>query len=297
VSCPGRRASEIAASATVDPEAEAALLETARGGASFRAVRDRCREASMRAAADAARTRRLHETRSARSYSGANGHLVLHAELAPDVGASVRSVIEQKTDELFRAARHAGTTELRCAYQADALAALVLGDGSRPSPDVRVHLDGAAAERGFALPGERCHIDGVGPVTVTTAIAMLQDAKLTVLRHDEHGDISHVSSPTRTIPARLRRWVEEAYQACGRQGCDSRFRLEIDHITPLAEGGATEKDNLWRLCGHDHHLKTYRGWRAVRLPDGNWDLVAPDGQPPRDRMPPPDDPDPPRPRT
>ena len=45
----GAQASEIAASATVDPEAEAALLETARGGASFRAVRDRCREASMRA--------------------------------------------------------------------------------------------------------------------------------------------------------------------------------------------------------------------------------------------------------
>lgn len=130
--------------------------------------------------------------------------------------------------------------------------------------------------RGYALPGERCHVDGVGPVPVALANVMLQDAKVTVLRHDDHGDITSVSSPTRTIPARLRRWVEEAYPVCGRDGCDSTFRLEIDHIVPLADGGQTAKDNLWRLCGHDHHLKTYSRWRAVRHLDGTRDLVPPD---------------------
>lgn len=261
----------------------------------------------MRASDDAARARRLHETRGARTYPGLDGHLVLHADLAPDVGAAVRSVLEQKTDELFHAARSAGTTELRSAYQADALATLVLGDGARPSPDVRVHLDHAAAARGYALPGERCQVDGVGPVPVAVAAAMLQDAKVTLLRHDELGDITHVSSPTRTIPARLRRWVQETYPACGRHGCDSTFRLEIDHIVPLASGGRTEQQNLWHLCGHDHSLKHHRGWRAVRLPDGTWDLRPPDGHPPRDQLlrphqpdhrsssdhVPPDDPDPP----
>ena len=108
---------------------------------------------------------------------------------------------------------------------------------------------------------------------------------MTVLRRDEQGDITHVSSPTRTIPTRLRRWVEEAYPTCGRHGCDSRFRLEIDHITPLAAGGGTEKANLWRLCGHDHHLKTYRGWRVVEHADGTRDLVPPDGHPPKDQPP------------
>jgi 5-methylcytosine-specific restriction endonuclease McrA len=231
----------------------------------------------MRATDDAAHARRLHETRNARTYPGTAGHLVVHAELAPDVGA---------------AARQAGTTELRAAYAADALAALVLGEGSRPSPDVRMHLDGAVLERGYAEPGERCHLDGVGPIPVAVARAMLQDATVTVLHHDATGDITDVSSPTRTIPARVRRWVEEAYPDCGRAGCDSRFRLEIDHIVPFAAGGATAKENLWRLCGHDHHLKTYRGWRAVRLADGTWDLVPPDGHPPRDQTVP-DRPDPP----
>jgi 5-methylcytosine-specific restriction endonuclease McrA len=204
-------------------------------------------------------------------------------------------VLEQKTDEMFRAGRTAGTTELRSAYTADALAALILGTGSRPAPDVRPHLDEAVAERGYALPGERCHVDGVGPVPVTTALRMLADAKVTLLRHDAAGDITHVSSPTRTIPVPVKRWVEEAYPVCGRQGCDSTFRLEIDHIIPVAEGGPTEKGNLWRLCGHDHHLKTYRGWRAVQQGDGTWDLVAPRSHPPRDGpllSPPPDGPGP-----
>ncbi len=286
------QASEIAAAATVDPDAEADLLETARGGASYRRVRDECRETTMRAADYAARARRLHETRNARTYTSTDGHVVVHAELAPDVGARIVSVLNQKTDELFRAARASGTTELRAAYAADALAALILGDGPRPAPDVRVHADGAAVARGYAAPGERCHIDGVGPVPVATIVAMLQDATVTVLTHDDTGDITHISSPTRTIPARVRRWVEEAYPTCGRHGCDSTFRLEIDHIIPWAAGGATTKANLWRLCGHDHHLKTYRGWRAVRLPDGTWDLHPPDGHPPRDEMAP-DAPDPP----
>ncbi len=281
------QASEIAAAATVDPDAEAHLLETARGGASYRKVRERCRETTMRAADDAARARRLHETRNARTYTSTDGHVVVHAELAPDVGARVVSALNHKTDEFFRAARASGTTELRAAYAADALTALILGETPAPAPDVRVHADHAAVARGYAAPGERCHIDGVGPVPVATIVAMLQDATVTVLTHDDTGDITHISSPTRTIPARVRRWVEEAYPTCGRHGCDSTFRLEIDHLIPFAEGGRTDKANLWRLCGHDHHLKTYRGWRAVRLPDGTWDLHPPDRHPPRDARPPP----------
>ncbi|MET0628621.1 MAG: HNH endonuclease [Acidimicrobiia bacterium] len=277
------QASEIAATASLDPASEARLLDTAREGGSYRAVRDQCREANMRASDDRTRAGRLHDTRAAHTYPGAEGHLVLHAQFAPAIGAEVRSVLEQKTDELFRAARAAGTREPRQLYTADALAALILGDGTRPSPDVRVHLDETAAQRGYALPGERCHVDGVGPIPVATAVAMLHDAKITLLRRDPAGDITHVSSPTRTIPARVRRWVEETYPICGREGCDSRFHLEIDHVTPLSEGGTTEKKNLWRLCGHDHFLKHHRGWTAAPLPGGGWDLVPPDSRPPPDQ--------------
>ena len=124
VSCRARRRRRSRPARSVDPDAEASLLSLARDGASYRSVRDRCRERVMRASDDAAQACRLHETRSGRSYPGLSGHLVLHGEFAPEVGARVHSVLEQKTDELFRAARQAGTTELRAAYAADALALL-----------------------------------------------------------------------------------------------------------------------------------------------------------------------------
>ena len=160
----GAQAAEIAATASVDPDAEASLLSLARDGASYRSVREQCRERVMRASDDAAHACRLHETRSGRSYPGLSGHLVVHGEFAPEVGARVHSVLEQKTDEFFRAARQAGTTELRAAYAADALAALILGETAIPSPDVRVHVDATALERGYALPGDPHDPSAVAPL-------------------------------------------------------------------------------------------------------------------------------------
>ena len=98
-------------------------------------------------------------------------------------------------------------------------------------------------------------------------------------------DITSVSKPTRTIPAKLRRALEAEYPTCGVKTCANDLFLEIDHVVPLADGGRTEACNLWRLCPHHHHLKTYFGWVVVGEP-GNWDLVPP----PSER---PDDPDPP----
>ncbi len=38
--------------------------------------------------------------------------------------------------------------------------------------------------------------------------------------------------------------------------CESRFALEIDHINPWADGGATVLENLQLLCGSHHRQKT-----------------------------------------
>jgi HNH endonuclease len=116
-------------------------------------------------------------------------------------------------------------------------------------------------------------------VPVTTARALLDDCSVAVLVRD--GDeVTAVSSPKRTIPIKLRRALEAKYPTCPVRRCANDQFLEIDHIVPLAEGGRTELSNLWRPCSHHHHLKTYFGWKVVRV-DGELDLV------------PPDDPDPP----
>jgi hypothetical protein len=164
--------------------------------------------------------------------------------------------------------------ELRSAYVADAVVALMTGDAPSQPIDVRLHADRAAIERGFAEPGERCELEGIGPIPVTMARALLADSRISVLGGDGT-DIATVSSPTRTIPAKLRRWLEATYPVCAVEGCDSTFRLEIDHVVPVEAGGTTGTTNNWRVCGHHHKLKTCYGWRVIG-PLGARRLVPPD---------------------
>jgi hypothetical protein len=276
------QAYEIAAAATADPSAESRLLHRVRNGSSFREFRDDCREAKLRAADDQALTQRLHETRSARTYS--DGHWCLEARLRPDEGARVNQVLEHKTDELFKAARAEGRREPRDAYRADALVAILRGELPEKPIELRLEGDYAALERGYLEPGERLDLDGI-PIPVTLARALLGDAKL-ILMAREGNEITKISSPKRGIPIALRRSVERRYPRCGVGGCGQDQRLQIDHIVGVTEGGPTSKDNLWRLCPHHHTLKTLYGWRVITGPDGTHHLVPPDGGESEGRAPP-----------
>jgi Domain of unknown function (DUF222)/HNH endonuclease len=272
------QAAEITSAAGADPAAEAALLETA-GSTSVKGLRDQCREFRGGAEADdAAWARRLHVERRAHEWTDPDGTYRLEARLAPDAGARFSSAWRAHIDRIFQDARRAGRREPRAAYAADALVALA-SEGPCKPVQVGVVVDSAALARGHTKSGERCEITGVGPVPVTTARALLNDAAVTVMTRDGD-DITAVSRPTRTIPIKLRRALETRYPTCGVKGCANELFLEIDHVVPVAEGGRTEIDNLWRLCSHHHALKTYRGWRVVGQ-NGDRDLV------------PPDDPDPP----
>jgi Domain of unknown function (DUF222) len=200
-------------------------------------------------------------------------------QMTPDAGARFSLAWRAHVDRIFRDARRAGRREPRAAYAADALVALA-SEGPCKPVEVQLIANSTPIVRGHTEAGERCEITGVGPVPVTTARALLNDASVTVLTSDG-GQITAVSSPKRTIPIKLRRALEARYPTCGVKGCANDQFLEMDHVVPLAQGGRTEIGNTWRICTHHHHLKTYLGWKVVGEP-GNWDLV------------PPDDPDPPR---
>jgi Domain of unknown function (DUF222) len=272
------QAAEITSTAMADPGAEADLLEAARS-TSVKGLRDRCREVRAGAEADdQAWARRLHVGRAAHEWTDPEGAYCLSARMAPDAGARFSSAWKAHVDRIFCDARRAGRREPRTAYAADALVALA-SEGPCKPVEVRVTVDSAALARGHTSAGERCEIERLGPVPVTTARALLDDSSVAVLVRDGD-DITAVSSPKRTIPIKLRRALEARYPTCGVTGCANDQFLEVDHVVPFAEGGQTELANAWRICSHHHHLKTYFGWKVVGEP-GNWDLV------------PPDDPDPP----
>jgi hypothetical protein len=138
---------------------------------------------------------------------------------------------------------------------------------------VRVTVDSSALARGHTAAGERCEIERVGPVPVTTARALLDDASVAVLMRDGD-DVTAVSSRKRTIPTKLRRALEARYPTCGVKGCANDQFLEVDHVVPVAEGGRTELANAWRICSHHHALKTYEAWK-VTSQNGHRDLVPP----------------------
>jgi len=272
------QAAEVAGAAAAEPHAEAELLEAA-GSTSVKGLRDRCRQVRAGAEADdQAWARRLHVERRAHEWTDPGGAYRLEARLAPDAGARFSSAWKAHTDRIFRDARRAGRREPRAAYAADALVALASEGPSKPV-EVRVTVDSSALARGHTKSGERCDITGVGPVPVTTARALLDDAAVAVITRDGD-DVTAVSSPKRTIPTKLRRALEARYPTCAVSTCANDQFLEIDHVVPLEEHGRTEIDNLWRLCSHHHRLKTYEGWKVVGR-NGTRDLA------------PPDDPDPP----
>src|SRR5205823_5079894 len=266
------QAAEVAGAASAEPHAEAELLEAA-GSTSVKGLRDRCRQVRAGAEADdAAWARRLHVERRAHEWTDPDGTYRLEARLAPDAGARFSSAWKAHTDRIFRDARRAGRREPHAAYAADALVALA-SEGPCKPVEVRAVVDSAALARGHVESGERCEITGVGPVRVTTARALLDDASVAVVMRDGD-DITAVSRPTRTIPTKVRRALETRYPTCGVPGCANDQFLEIDHIVPIEDHGATEIANLWRLCSHHHALKTYQGWKVVGA-NGNRDLVPP----------------------
>jgi hypothetical protein len=271
------QAAEIAGAAGADSAAESALLETA-AATSVKGLRDHCRQ--LRAGAEAddrAWARRLHEGRRAHDWTDADGAYCVSARMAPDAGARFSSAWKAHTDRIFCDARRAGRREPRAAYAVDALVALATEGPCKPV-EVHVAVDSAALARGHTDPGERCEIGGVGPAAVTTARALLDDARVSVLLRDGD-DVTAVSSPRRTIPIKLRRALEACYPTCGVKGCANDHFLEIDHIVPIEDGGPTELANLWRICTHHHALKTHGGWKVVGE-NGDRDLVPPDGRDP-----------------
>jgi hypothetical protein len=275
------QAHEITGAALADRRSEAELLSVA-AGHGVKGLKDRCREVRAKAEPDdLAWARRLHTSRYLRRWTAHDGARCGEYRLVPETGARVDSAIDAHLDRIFRDASSAGRRESRDAYAADALVA-VAAEGPCKPIETKMTLDATAARRTYALPGERCEIDGVGPIPVTTALGLLNDASMTLMLR-EGNDITTVTKATRLIPRALRRWLEQQYPKCGHKACDNDLFLEIDHVIPVEAHGPTAKHNLWRVCPYCHKLKHLFGWKVIGEP-GNWDLVPPDH---------PDDPDPP----
>jgi len=265
---------EISAAAERSPESQERLVGMARRRRPVKGLKQECaRVIAASVEDDEEWDRQLHEGRRMFMWHD-RGALEASLRLAPDRAVSFHAAVEAETERLFREARSAGRRESRAAYMADAIANLVEHGPKKPI-DARVDVADAALERGHVGTGEQCEIAGLGPIPVTAAKRMLRDARVTMLVRDDTDKITHVSSVTRTVPAKLRRWLEQTYPTCGRQGCENTRGLRIDHIHDYAFGGILDERNAWRICEPCDHLKQHCGWKVIGAP-GHYDLVPPD---------------------
>lgn len=305
----GPKLTALTEAGTADPAREGELLAGAEAE-TLTEVAERCRRVRSHAAsADPAATLvAIHARRRFRSWTDPEGAFCYEGRDTPDRGAALLGVLATGAATLRRARRRAGEpAESDAALRADALYALLTrpggsggpGDGDGPTPPgaplpaelgavvdrppratVVVRVDVAAFLRGHPEPGERCELDGTGPVPVTMARALASDAFLALCFH-RAGDIQAVTHLGRTVNRRLRTALVERDRACVVPGCGSTTALEIDHVVPLAEDGPTALDNLALLCHHHHFLKTYGGWTLART--GTTDTGRPSWSFTRDR--------------
>jgi Domain of unknown function (DUF222)/HNH endonuclease len=265
------QASEIVRTADLVPGCEAELLEIARTS-SLGVLKDQARARRLASIAP----EELHEAQRARRevthWRDELGMVRFAGALTPVVGIAFVNRLDREADARWRGARREGRDESRAACAADAFVAMVGGGGERRSrsADLVLTCDLGAYRRGHAHEGEQCQVVGGGPVPVSVARELIDDAFLKVVLHDgvEIRTVAHVG---RHIPAELRTALELGPLpeldgvACIERGCDRRYGLEWDHVDPVAHGGLTAADNLEPRCRPHHREKTDRDRRAGLL--------------------------------
>jgi hypothetical protein len=139
--------------------------------------------------------------------------------------------------------------------------------------EVLVLVDAISLQRGYARGGERCEIVGVGPVSVEWVRELLPTAIVHALVHDGV-DITTYASATRSIRKAVRLAVTARDGCCVVRGCRTARRVQRDHRTEFANGGAGSAANLNLLCPFHHNQKTRNGARLERH-DDQWHWYPP----------------------
>ena len=262
--------------AEADPAAEEQLVEQARTG-SLQELKDEA--ARTRAAADPdpeATRRRVFERRGLRTWGEPDGSRHLHWWDTAERVAEVEGVLRASKDRIFREARKEGRRQPHQAHLADALHQAVSGEGTGGGVTKKIIIASGLEplQRGYLLPGERCEVSGVGPVSpgwVRQLVAEREAFVALVLTEGE--EVRNVLHLGRRPTAHQVSALEWLYPTCSVTGC-SAARVQWDHRVDWKETKHTVLDELDGLCQRHHQLKTTKGWRLVEG-TGKRDFVPP----------------------
>jgi hypothetical protein len=275
------KAALVAGAVEVDPESADRLLDLAES-APVAKVKEECLRAKAAVNADETYAR-IRAERYAAGATDAEGAWNFHARGPVDDGAVFVKVLEEITDEFFKAAHAEGREEARSAYAFDALiemarrAAGEAGVGkSSKTPQLLglVRVDHAALVRGAVEGDEVCEIAGLGPIPATVARDLLGDAvvKLILTKGVDVANVTHLGRGP-TVAQKVALWWR--VPQCTAIDCTRVQRIQFDHREEWRKTHHTRLDEGDGLCGHCHDLKTRFGWALVAGRDKR-PLVPPD---------------------
>jgi hypothetical protein len=146
--------------------------------------------------------------------------------------------------------------------------------GSATSPaKVIVRVDLPALRRGTTGPGEVCEIAGYGPIPVSVAHGLMNEAFLALVL-TKGKDVINVVHLGRQFTEHQKTALEWRDPECSVLGCSATVRLERDHREDWADTYVTRVPAADQLCHHHHRLKTTDGWR-LEAGTGKRRMVAP----------------------
>jgi hypothetical protein len=163
------------------------------------------------------------------------------------------------------------------AYAFDALMVMSQSGGSGKSPaKVLVRVDLSAVRRGTTVPGETCEIAGFGPIPVSEALRLMNDAFLALVL-TKGKDVHAVVHLGRQFTEHQKPALAWRDPECVAVGCHSSVRLERDHRHDWADTHETRVPAADRLCHHHHALKT-AGWK-LEAGEGKRRMLPPERAP------------------
>jgi hypothetical protein len=230
---------------------------------------------------------RQHASRSVRFFSAAEGCVGMTAVLPPLVGAEIRSLINGRCDDQYRA-QHPDRAETLGGHDveprerrlADALVSLVRGEGvagpvgsSKSAGPAGSNTPGQRGSAGVAPAGRptvivtveaetlRTVIVGHGPVGIDVVPELLARADVYAAIRDGTNRAQMQFGRNRRVASALQRLALLAIRdRCWVDGCDvPADRCEAHHETEWEKGGRTDLEELTLVCkGHHrhHHVDT-----------------------------------------
>ena len=267
----------VTAAAGAAPAAATTLLELVDNRASHQELSDeaeRLKACARSEESERQRRARVHAARHLRWHQADGGGV--RGEFLCDEAAWARVApgLEAATNARAKAAG-AGGVDTYEAHRIDALVQLLTGGGSAPArPRVLVQVSAEALRRGTTTTGEVCEIAGIGPVPVEAVRELLGEGSMEFVI-TEGTDVRTVTKASRDLAQKTATALLARDRVCVVPGCGKRLGLEDDHcMLDYAKGGATAIENLARLCGPHHAMKTHGGWKLGGGP-GRWTWSPP----------------------